>query len=72
MALPEHFAAPYPTREERRALATEGGISEAQVVYWFSNTRKRSWKVGLGVGAVLLLRRCHALTSSNARRTRSQ
>ena len=65
MALPEHFAAPYPTCEERRALAAEGGISEAQVGYWFSNARKRSWKVrasmsGTPAGSVPFPRRCCA------------
>jgi hypothetical protein len=44
MALPSHIVAPYPTAEERRELALVGGISEQQVVYWFSNARKRSWK----------------------------
>jgi hypothetical protein len=45
MALPEHAEAPYPTAAEARALAAEGGITERQVSYWFSNARKRCWKV---------------------------
>ena len=43
--LAAHFAAPYPTAEDRRGLAEAGGITEKQVVYWFSNARKRTWKV---------------------------
>lgn len=41
----ENFAAPYPSLEQRRELAEAGGITEKQVVYWFSNARKRTWKV---------------------------
>jgi hypothetical protein len=41
----ENFAAPYPSLEQRRELAESGGITEKQVVYWFSNARKRTWKV---------------------------
>ena len=45
MALPAHLVAPYPTAEQRRELAAVGGITERQVTYWFSNARKREWKV---------------------------
>ena len=39
-------AAPYPTAADRDALAKTGGITPQQVTYWFSNARKRIWKVG--------------------------
>lgn len=51
MSLPAHAADPYPTREERRALAGAGGITERQVDYWLGNARKRVWKVGVRVRA---------------------
>jgi hypothetical protein len=45
LAAPENFESPYPTEEERRAFAAAGGITERQVMYWFSNARRRVWKV---------------------------
>lgn len=45
MAMPAHVAWPYPTPEERRALAAAGGITERQVNCWFGNARKRTWLV---------------------------
>jgi hypothetical protein len=45
MRQPSSFTRPYPTVAERRALAEAGGIAERQVANWFSNARKRSWKV---------------------------
>lgn len=45
MALPEHRAAPYPSAAEREDLAAAGGITTQQVACWFSNARKRFWKV---------------------------
>ena len=35
---------PVPTREEKRALANETGLSERQVADWFVNARARKWK----------------------------
>jgi hypothetical protein len=50
MAAPAHVKEPYPTPEERRALAAAGGITERQVDYWLGNARKRVWKVCACVG----------------------
>ena len=48
MASPAHVKEPYPTPEERRALAAAGGITERQVSFWLGNARKRVWKVRVG------------------------
>ena len=37
-----HLDHPYPTDQEKRALATQGGITMEQVSNWFSNKRCRS------------------------------
>ena len=48
--LAEHFyptetrAKPVPTREEKKALALETGLTERQVGDWFVNARARVWK----------------------------
>jgi hypothetical protein len=47
MARPSSFEWPYPTEEERRGFVEEGGITDRQVINWFSNARKRHWKVRL-------------------------
>ncbi|KAG2781568.1 hypothetical protein JG687_00000845 [Phytophthora cactorum] len=39
-----HLHHPYPTEEEKKALAVEGGIALEQVNNWFINTRGRKWK----------------------------
>ena len=48
--LAEHFyptatrRKPVPTREEKRRLALETGLTERQVGDWFVNVRARIWK----------------------------
>ncbi|KAI5460308.1 hypothetical protein BGZ63DRAFT_358034 [Mariannaea sp. PMI_226] len=36
-----HLDHPYPSEEEKVALAKESGLSKSQVVNWFANTRRR-------------------------------
>ena len=38
-----HLNYPYPTGEEKRLLAIEGGLSENQVKYWFTTIRKKTF-----------------------------
>ena len=48
--LAEHFyptpfrSKPVPTREEKKRLALETGLTERQVGDWFVNARARVWK----------------------------
>jgi hypothetical protein len=39
----EHFAHPYPTKEESEKLLEETGISQMQLTNWFVNSRRRLW-----------------------------
>ena len=43
MMSPEHVDHPYPSDEEKAALAAQTGISTKQVSIWFTNARKRIW-----------------------------
>ena len=44
LTAPEHVNHPYPSKEEKAALAAAAGITERQVSVWFTNTRKRIWR----------------------------
>ncbi|XXQ34648.1 Homeobox domain-containing protein [Plasmodiophora brassicae] len=39
----DHLGKPYPTDEEKKVIAEQTNLSVAQVVNWFTNTRKRLW-----------------------------
>jgi hypothetical protein len=43
MLSPEHVDYPYPTDEEKVALAAQAGITLKQLSVWFTNARKRLW-----------------------------
>lgn len=45
MMSPEHINHPYPTEEEKAKIIKDTGISEKQLIGWFSNNRKRYWKI---------------------------
>lgn len=58
MLSPEHIKNPYPTPQEKEQIMADTGIDKKQLICWFSNNRKRIWKVKLqelkelyGVGA---------------------
>lgn len=38
----DHLTYPYPTEDEKRAIAKDAGISVAQVTCWFANKRNRN------------------------------
>jgi len=40
---PEHWANPYPTEEQKQALAGSTGLTVTQVSNWLRNERKRVW-----------------------------
>lgn len=40
---PQHVDYPYPTEEEKLALAAAAGITVKQLTVWFTNARKRVW-----------------------------
>lgn len=42
----EHKSSPYPTKEEKKVLAKQAGMTITQVSYWFANTRRRIKKLG--------------------------
>ncbi len=39
-----HWDSPYPSEEEKRALAAQANLKEDQVSNWFVNARKRNWR----------------------------
>jgi len=41
----DHITHPYPSGQEKQALAQQTGLSYVQVSNWFTNTRKRSWQL---------------------------
>jgi hypothetical protein len=58
MLSPEHIKNPYPTPQEKQQIMADTGIDKKQLICWFSNNRKRIWKVKIkelkdlyGVGA---------------------
>jgi Homeodomain len=36
---------PYPTLAQRQMIASDAGITEKVVKFWFGNVRQRAWKV---------------------------
>jgi hypothetical protein len=42
---PEHIQNPYPTPQEKEQIVADTGIDNKQLICWFSNNRKRIWKV---------------------------
>ena len=44
MLAPENYDHPWPTEDEKAALADKCGISVRQVTVWLTNGRKRVWK----------------------------
>jgi len=42
----DHKSSPYPTKEEKKVLAKQAGMTITQVSYWFANTRRRIKKLG--------------------------
>jgi len=40
----EHFAHPYPSEEEKMALASRTGLTPTQIANWFINARVRIWR----------------------------
>lgn len=52
MARPENINTPYPSIAERHTFVAVGGITDRQVLDWFSNNRKRHWKVRVCVRGV--------------------
>jgi Homeobox KN domain len=45
MTRPENINTPYPSIAERHTFVAVGGITDRQVLDWFSNNRKRHRKV---------------------------
>eukprot|EP00986_Skeletonema_menzelii_P006710 scaffold2549_cov122-Skeletonema_menzelii.AAC.4 len=45
MLSPEHIQNPYPTPQEKLQIMADTGIDKKQLICWFSNNRKRIWKV---------------------------
>ena len=45
MLSPEHIQNPYPTPHEKIQIMQDTGIEKKQLICWFSNNRKRIWKV---------------------------
>ncbi len=45
----QHWLHPYPTPEEKRALADDLGLSVSNVSRWFANARMRKWAEGSAV-----------------------
>ena len=43
-----HQDNPYPSEEEKRALAMQLNLKEEQVSNWFVNVRKRFWRLKAG------------------------
>ncbi|MES1913064.1 MAG: hypothetical protein MHM6MM_005294 [Cercozoa sp. M6MM] len=39
-----HFAAPYPTEDDKLQLAARTGLTASQITYWFINARARVWR----------------------------
>jgi hypothetical protein len=52
MTRPENINTPYPSIAERHTFVAVGGITDRQVLDWFSNNRKRHWKVRVCVRGV--------------------
>jgi hypothetical protein len=40
----EHSSHPYPTEQDKKALAAAANLREDQVNNWFVNVRKRYWR----------------------------
>lgn len=40
----DHFSHPYPSEDEKQALAEQTGLKAVQVNYWFINARVRIWR----------------------------
>ena len=40
----EHFSHPYPSEDEKLALASRTGLTPTQIANWFINARVRIWR----------------------------